>query len=141
MVDLEYKIGGLDLEYPTALSKFIVHREDERTLSVYALAKEMGEYPIKHDDVTEYFNLQRKNVLGAGNYRYGISSQDLILDDWSLAFGSIPEQVAQRVGENLADHFRRSGITIREIRVNMTPIFKNEANREIWKSLGFDIPN
>ena len=53
MVNLEYRIGGLDSKYPTALNKLIVYREDERTLTLYALAKEMRESPVIHDGVAD----------------------------------------------------------------------------------------
>ena len=141
MVDLEYRIGGLDPENPTALSKFIVHREDDRTLGIYALDEESREFGAKHWNVVKYFNLDRQKVLGGGNYNYFPSSQEIVLDDWSSAFGSIPLEVAQKVGETLTEHFRRNGIAVKNIRCEMKPIFSNSANRDAWISLGFDVPN
>jgi len=138
MVDLEYRVVSLDPEYPITPSKFIIHKENDKTLGLYALAKDMRDFSVNHYAVADFYHLNYENVLGGGDF--SISKQTLRVNDWSLAFGSLPVPVANKVGETLAENLRGTGNDIREIIVNMLPIFMNAANREIWRSLGFDVP-
>ena len=140
MENLEYRIGGLDSQYPTSdCSIFIVHRENENTLGIYELAKFIGTRPrnIGHKSVVWAFNLSEENVLGGG--MYSIFRQELTLNDYSADFGSIPNEAAQKVGETLADYFRQNGVVIEKISLSMTNFFKKDS-REIWKSLGYNVP-
>lgn len=137
MTSLEYRIGGLDPKNPTSFSKFILYKEDDRIWSIYALDQTRGK--VFHRDVVEQFDLKEENVLGGGDYDYRKSSRDLIIDDYSDAFGSLPAPVAQRVGKTLAEHFRQSGVEITNVKVAMRNIFKTREKREMWRSLGFEV--
>ena len=137
MVNLEYRVGGLDPFLSTGLSKFIVHRDSESALGIYALAGNL----IPHKYIAEHFGLQKENVLGGGIYR--ISPRNvLFLERESADFGSLPKEAAKKVGETLADYLRQKDTKIARVKNDMIPLYPyplNRKNAEIWKSLGFDV--
>ena len=132
MANLTCRLGKLDPNNPTGWSKFIVYKESDATLAVYALIKEGN----IHKEVAKHFNLNMENVLGGGNYVLS-EKGNLIIDDWSSDFGSIPEEVGQNVGDVLANHFRKEGINIQSVEISMPPIFHNPRTKQAWESLGY----
>ena len=131
MSNIMYEIGSLDPIHPTELSKFVVYRKDEHVLSLCALGKTAI---TMHIDVAREYDLKQDDILGGGEYT--VFFYDLILNEYSSTFGSIPNEVGERFGGLLADNFRRRGTRIDNVIVSMRQSY-TQKNKDVWESLGF----
>lgn len=137
MTNLEYKIGGLDIDvkcfsFPLPFvrspkHRFVVNTEDGVRIYV---ANEFS-----HQEVVSAFRLDEKlgEKLGAmermrrmfaytwgGGYCY-IQDKTLVLDSRSQDFGGIPKEVAQKLAELIRSEIEKLGIECSGISVNPEP--------------------
>ncbi|MBU4015842.1 hypothetical protein KJ878_06680 [Patescibacteria group bacterium] len=132
MIDLSYKIGGLDIsEGGLKLSGHHIQRygffqkDGGRFLAPHFYLVENQSEVIaiyisgsgtRHAHVAGHFDLKDDNLVGGGNCYIDLEDR-LILDDFSGDYGTIPRNVAQKFAELLLIEIGEKK-SVRGIKVN-----------------------
>jgi hypothetical protein len=139
MANLEYRIGRLQInselfryEYPVAFfakHKFVVeHAPSMLTLYVSQTKR--------HSYVTQVFpELADKHIVGGGSC-YLDANEQLVMNDYSVRYGSVPTEIAQKFGELLMPKLQEQGIDPAGIIVNTDQAHINP----FWRLYGYKNP-
>jgi len=96
-MEVKYNIGGLDPDNKEEFNgKYVVVgrlEEDMANLSLYAVDM-TGRSQLQHDDIPEYFDIKRSQILGGG--AIGLDKRNAILEGKSVNYGSVPESPPAR---------------------------------------------
>ncbi len=137
MENLEYRIGELDIS-PT-LIKFngperLSHDADYKFV-VEAINNSISIYVRGgggHSYVAGQFGIQKDRIVGGGSC-YLDRENNLVLNNYSTNYGSIPKVVAQRFAELMLPEVQKLGVEVRGIAVNP----KESEIHSYWREKGF----
>jgi hypothetical protein len=132
MPDLEYKIGGLNIdtkrihfyeEEPYDAAHLFVVQSLEDSVLIYVT--HMG----AHNLVAREFALDEEMLVGGGSC-YVNGKKELVLDDYSGDYGAILVFAAQRFAEMIRPELDRLGVEVRGVFANpdsrMNSFWKNK---------------
>lgn len=132
VIDKSFKKIQSDLGLYLRNCKFIVYKEDDHTLTMYAVPLLL---PFKHRDIALHFGLDDSGVLGGGNFE--IKGDVLRFYDFSGDYGSVPDDAASKFGRDIGWELINERIFYNEVKAEMSPVFRN--NKHKWEQLGFDV--
>jgi len=119
MAELEFIIGGLNIVPEILKFEGFNSYAASHKFVVDALGNRVAIYVAPggiHRNVIDIFNLDGKQVGGGSIYING--KDELVLDDYSTNYGSIPKIAAQRFAELVAPELKKLGLNVRGIAVN-----------------------
>jgi hypothetical protein len=134
MVDLEYRIGGMDID-PGMLKyvgadpynanhKFVAKALDNAVLIYVAQGR-------RHKHIAGIFNVI-VNLVGGGSCYLNDKNQ-LVLDDYSGDYDAIPKDAAQKFAELMLPELQKLGVEISGIAVNP----RESKLNHFWRQKGF----
>jgi hypothetical protein len=141
MPDMSYRIGGLKINkdklvfsgpYPYMASHKHVVLSQGATASIYVAEGN------SHRDVASEFDLDETRLVGGGSL-YLDDDKMLVLKDYSVRYGTIPQEAAERLGGLILAELEKDGIMARGVWAD--PACVNSGSRDkyqYWKDMGFE---
>ena len=138
MVDLQYRIGGLEIgSYGLDYNHGFVVTVKGDVAAIYVAENK------RHADIAEHFGLgsfnecsefvPQKDLKFVGGGICYKERDKLVLDEFSADFGAIPKHAAREFGNLMVSELKNRGIVLNGV---VAKPYKSSMNK-FWKELGF----